>query len=374
MSHAPFGNFYAGRTVLVTGHTGFKGSWLCVWLKALGAKVVGYALPPITEPSMFELCGLEQQVTHIVGDIRDHAHLAQVVAQHRPEIIIHLAAQALVIESVRNPRETFEVNFMGSMNVLDVAVRSEFVAAVVAITSDKCYRNVGWEWGYREIDPLGGVEAYSASKAAAENGIGAYQHAAFQAGMTGSARILPIASARAGNVVGGGDWSEGRLVPDVIRAISAKRPIALRSPNATRPWQHVLEPLSGYLCLGAKLATAPEPTRYASGWNFGPIDRGVHPVLDVVQRMVQAWPAPDSPIEVGRVELSEAMLLALDCSKARSHLGWSASWDIAHTVAATTDWYRRYYENHNADMLAFSTAPISQYVADAHAQGQAWAC
>lgn len=366
-----FGGFYRGRKVFVTGHTGFKGSWLCLWLRALGAEVMGYALDPPTQPANFEACALAGHIHHVPGDVRDHAHLRRMIADFQPEVVFHLAAQALVRESIRNPRETFDVNLMGTVNLLDAALQCDAVQAVVSITSDKCYRNLGWEWGYREVDTLGGEEAYSASKACAELAIAAYQSRDFQAARQRRG-YLPIASVRAGNVIGGGDWARERLIPDVVRALSEGRPVILRSPQATRPWQHVLEPLSGYLWLGAHVGN--DPDRYVSGWNFGPVDLGVHAVLEVVEKMLACWPAPRTEVVIEpNPGAKEAMLLALDCAKARSHLKWNGTWFIDETIAATAAWYKAYYDADGADMYEFTQHQIEDYTAIARARGQAWA-
>lgn len=365
-----FADFYRGKKIFVTGHTGFKGSWLSVWLRSLGAEVMGYALEAPTEPANFETCTLSKHMHHVLGDVRDYDHLSRTIAEFEPDTIFHLAAQSLVRESVRNPRETFDVNLMGTVNVLDAALHCDAVKGVVSITSDKCYRNVGWEWGYREIDALGGDEAYSASKACAELAIGAYHGEEFQS-VRERREFLPIASVRAGNVIGGGDWARERLIPDVVRAVSEGRPVILRSPDATRPWQHVLEPLSGYLWLGANLRN--DPQLYVSGWNFGPVDRGVYPVQDVVEKMLAFWPAPQTEVVVEpNSHAKEAMLLALECSKAQSLLEWSGTWFIDETINATAAWYKAFYEDAE-DMYEFTRCQIETYTETAQVRGQAWA-
>jgi CDP-glucose 4,6-dehydratase len=368
---APFHNFYRGKTVLVTGHTGFKGSWLALWLTHLGARVVGYALDPPTHPSHFNASRLAHHVTDIRGDVRDYALLEKTLSTYQPEVVFHLAAQALVRLSFREPRHTFEVNLMGTVNMLEAAGRTESVRAVVAITSDKCYRNVGWEWGYRETDGLGGYDAYSASKACAELAIAAYQDARFQQS-AGMQHQLPVASTRAGNVIGGGDWALDRIVPDTMRALAAHADLVIRSPDATRPWQHVLEPLSGYLWLGAQLAA--DPTRYCSPWNFGPNGGQVFTVADVVTGLLQRWPHAATQLIVERDHSqAEAHLLRLDCSKANHHLHWRATWDLQHTLAAIVSWYHRFYHNQDADMFPYSIQQIEEYTQAASAQGIAWA-
>lgn len=365
-----FGDFYRGKKVFVTGNTGFKGSWLCIWLRLLGAEVKGYALEPPTEPANFEVSELMQHIEHVTGDVCDYAHLSEAISTFQPDVIFHLAAQSLVRESIRNPRETFDVNLMGTVNVLDAALHCDSVKVVVSITSDKCYRNVGWEWGYREIDPLGGEEAYSASKACAELAVGAYQSRDFQS-VRKRPSYLPIVSVRAGNVIGGGDWALERLVPDVVRAIARKDPVILRSPNATRPWQHVLEPLSGYLWLGAN--TPKDPDKFVSGWNFGPVDKGVYPVRVVVEKMLEYWPAPDIEVVIEANDgAREAMLLALDCAKAKAHLDWEGTWLMDETAAATAAWYKAYYDG-DTNMYEFTRQQIADYTETAHGRGRAWA-
>jgi len=356
----------------VTGHTGFKGSWLATWLTHLGARVVGYALPPPSEPSHFAACGVARRVRHVEGDIRDYARLARTCRAHRPEIVFHLAGQSLVRRAVAEPRLTFEVNLMGTVNLLEAARRSDSVAAVVAVTSDKCYRNVGWEWGYRETDPLGGHEAYGASKACAEIAAEAYRDPRFQRA-SAPGRSLPIASARAGNLIGGGDWAPDRVVPDAVRAIRAGTAMVVRSPDAVRPWQHVLEALSGYLWLGARLLS--DGPRYSAPWNFGPEAGPALTVLQLVQGLLARWPAPAIRVRVEREASSaEARLLRLDSSRAGAHLGWRPAWGIDQALDVTVEWYRRFYaEPGHPAMYAHSVEQIEAYVAAAAARGLPWA-
>lgn len=367
-----FGNFYSDKVIFVTGHTGFKGPWLCTWLKLLGAKkIIGYALSPPMDPSGFEVCRIEKHIEHIHGDVRDYTLLLDSLQKHQPDFIFHLAAQSLVPYSIENPLETFEVNLMGTANMLEAALKVESIQAVVSITSDKCYLNNNWVWGYRETDRLGGHDPYSSSKACTELAIATYQSRDFQ-NAKNRQQYLPIASVRAGNVIGGGDWSSKRLVPDTIRAIANKEDIILRSPNATRPWQHVLEPLSGYLWVGANILQNPE--RFVTGWNFGPVDQGVYPVEEVVKKIKAYWPAPESEIVITENEAqTEAMLLALDCSKARHHLQWTGTWKIDETLHATSDWFKHYYDDKDSDMYEFTLRQIEQYIDDAENRGQTWA-
>jgi CDP-glucose 4,6-dehydratase len=324
---------FEGRRVLVTGHTGFKGSWLGTILLELGAKVCGYALPPVGDRSHFDMLGLDQGLDHVVGDIRNAEALRDVVNAFRPEFVFHLAAQAIVRQSLDDPVTTFAVNIMGSANLLDAVGRCESVRSLVVITSDKCYENREWVWGYRETDRLGGRDPYSASKAAAELVFSAYDRSFFQ-----DRAGLGAATARAGNVIGGGDWAPDRIIPDCVRAVENGEPVRLRHPEATRPWQHVLEPLSGYLLLGASLFHYPE--HFGGSWNFGPLAQDVRTVADVAERVVRE-------LGKGGVDLSgvdrdhrEATLLQLNCDKAGQLLGWSARWDVDHTLARTAEWYR----------------------------------
>jgi CDP-glucose 4,6-dehydratase len=366
----PFNDFYRSKTVLVTGDTGFKGSWLVIWLKHLGARVVGYALDAPTTPSNFAASRLGRQITHINGDVRDHALLLKTCREHRPEIVFHLAAQPLVRLSYDQARYTFEVNVMGTVNTLEAARETGSVKAAVIITSDKCYRNVGWEWAYRETDQLGGYDPYSASKACAELAISVYQDSRFQRAAKPSSDIA-IASTRAGNVIGGGDWACDRIVPDTIRAIASNRDVVIRNPFATRPWQHVLEPLSAYLWLGA-LLTGDHSCR--SSWNIGPSETQVHTVAQVVRSILTKWPTNRSLV-VEKDDLArEAQLLRLDCSKAYQHLKWRAAWQIDRALDAIVDWYKQFYSGSgDRDMYSFAVQQIEQYTRDAQSQNIAWA-
>lgn len=368
---APFQDFYRDKTVLVTGHTGFKGSWLALWLTHLGANVIGYALEPPTDPCHFTAIQLKERLIDIRGDVRDYTLLEKVYKTYKPDLVFHLAAQSLVRLSFAEPRRTFEVNLMGTVNVLEAAARTDSVRAVVSITSDKCYRNVSWEWGYRENDQLGDHDAYSASKACAELAIAVYQDARFlQAAELRS--DLPIASTRAGNVIGGGDWARDRIVPDTIRAIMAKTDVVIRNPDATRPWQHVLEPLSGYLWLGMLLMQ--DSARYCSAWNFGPGEGRVFTVGEVVSEIIQKWPRTVTKLIVRRdTSQAEAQLLRLDCSKANRHLQWRATWGLDRTLDAIVSWYHRFYQSNGNDMFLYSVRQIDEYVQAAREKGLPWA-
>lgn len=365
-----FLNFYRGKTVLVTGHTGFKGSWASIWLHDLGARVVGYSLAPPSEPSNFEAAGLASRITHVHGDLRDAEHLDRVFQQYQPDMVFHMGAQAIVLTGFQQPRETFSTNVMGTVNVCDAVQRHPSVKALVSITSDKCYENQEWVWGYRENDRLGGHDPYGASKACAELAIAVFQDARFR--QRAGRPETPISSVRAGNVIGGGDWAADRLIPDIVRAIAAGNDVHLRSPNATRPWQHVLEAVSGYLWLGVKMAC--EGHRYQSAYNFGPAlsARGV-PVGEIARSMLEQWGPTSAKIIVG-VDHSgaESGLLRLDVSRAEAELGWHTTWSVQETVDKTAAWYRTYYTNPRPDMYDFSVQQIRGYVADARGRNLAW--
>jgi CDP-glucose 4,6-dehydratase len=322
-----------GERVLITGDTGFKGSWLALWLSQAGAQVFGAALPPEHGEAHFHALGLAGRIRHRDADIRDPAQLAAVFAEARPAYVFHLAAQPLVRRSYRDPKETFDTNVGGAVNLLECVRQSSAVKSLVFITSDKCYRNREWLWGYRENDELGGHDPYSASKAAAELVFAAYAASYFR-GRTG----LGCASARAGNVIGGGDWSENRIVPDCIRALRRGEPILLRRPQATRPWQHVLEPLSGYIQLAAALAR--DPVRYDGAWNFGPGGEMARTVLDLANGIAAQWGGGRVEVRTSPDDPHEAGLLHLNCDKAHQLLGWRTRWDFARTVAETANWYR----------------------------------
>ena len=367
----PFDDFYAGKSVMVTGDTGFKGSWLSIWLTRLGARVVGYALEPPSEPSNFAVCDLGSRLKHTQADVRDFDSLLSFMHEHQPSIVFHLAAQSLVRYSFKHPKQTFDVNVMGTTNVLQAARQTDSVTTVVAITSDKCYRNVEWEWGYRETDRLGGYDAYGASKACAELVIEAYRDSKFQ-DVTEPIRRVAVASARAGNVIGGGDWALDRIVPDAVRAIVANEPLTLRNPLATRPWQHVLEPLSGYLWLGRLLNQ--NPVLFSDAWNFGPSPGNIYSVQQLIERLYARWGNSKSDIQIASgTTVGESHLLALDCSKARHHMGWEATWTIDETADAIANWYRTFYEERPDDMYEFTVKQIERYENAAHNRGQRWA-
>lgn len=361
---AQFGGAYQGRTVLVTGHTGFKGSWLALWLRELGARVVGYALPPETDPNHIGL--LDCDLGNVAGDVRDRQHLAAVMAEHRPDVVFHLAAQPLVRRSYRDPAQTLEANVLGTVNLYEVCRSTPSVRAVVSVTSDKVYENQEWTWGYREIDRLGGHDPYSCSKACVELVTSCYRNCFFNPRDYGRSHQLLLASARAGNVIGGGDWSEDRIVPDLVKATARDEKVVLRSPRAVRPWQHVLEPLSGYLYLGQKLLEGHR--EYAEAWNFGPEEGGAVEVECLVRQFQQVWPRVRYEVRTEEGAPHEAGRLMLDCSKARVKIGWFPVWDWADAVAMTASWYRDFYESGTVP----TRATLHRYWDDASQRSCVW--
>lgn len=383
---------FDGLTVLITGHTGFKGSWLGIWLRELGARVVGYSLGPPTEPSNFVLSRLADRVIDERGDVRDLEHFCTVVHKHAPQVVFHLAAQPLVLPSYEDPVGTFGTNVMGTVHLLEAVREAPSVRAVVCVTTDKVYRNQEWPWGYREIDPLGGHDPYAASKAMAELAISAYRQSFFAANACRAdagaasgpaeraARAVPIASARAGNVIGGGDWSAHRLVPDCIRALESGSPIRLRNPTYIRPWQLLLEPLAGYLWLAACML-GQDGARYAEAWNFGPRETGIC-TEQVVQHIVHLWGkgsyealSTGSTVAQAPVETSR---LCLNWDKAGALLGWAPVYGWQQAVAETVRWYRAYLmqreENGGPiDMYATCAEQIATCTHRAREMDQPWA-
>jgi CDP-glucose 4,6-dehydratase len=321
------------KRILVTGHTGFKGSWLVEWLLKYGSDVTGIALTPEVVPSHFDQLGLERRIRHYVADVRDFHRMRTIFGECQPQVVFHLAAQALVRRSYKDPKETFDVNVGGGINVLECVKSTPSVESLVFVTSDKCYLNKELDRGYTESDELGGIDPYSASKASAELAFATFNQSYFT-----QRSGFAAASARAGNVVGGGDWSEDRIVPDCMRSLQLEKPISLRRPEATRPWQHVLEPLSGYITLAHRLLTKPESTR--GSWNFGPDEDSVHSVKDVVRECISNW-GSNIAIELHESDVHEAGLLQLNCKKARQELQWTPRWDFKRTFQETTEWYKR---------------------------------
>lgn len=349
-------DFWRGRRVLVTGHTGFKGSWLVLWLESLGAEVHGYALEPPTDPSLFALAGIGALPGHEIGDLRDADSIAAAVARCEPEIVFHLAAQSLVRESYAEPAATFATNVMGTVHLLEAVRACATTRVVVNVTTDKCYDNREWPWAYRENDALGGRDPYSGSKACAE-----LVTAAWRASFLEPAGIA-VATARAGNVIGGGDFANDRLLPDFFRAVDAGVPLGIRSPGSTRPWQHVLEPLSGYLRLAEALRE--RPADFAEAWNFGPADDDARSVRWIVDRLVAAVDGASFRVDE-QPQPHEAGLLRVDSSKARARLGWAPRWTLASALDRTLEWHRAWRKG--ADMREFSLAQIAAFAAAAGA-------
>jgi CDP-glucose 4,6-dehydratase len=349
-------SFWSGRKVFVTGHTGFKGSWLSLWLQQLGANLTGFALAPPTNPSLFEVAQVVQGMTSIIGDIRDGQALSRAMKEARPDVVIHMAAQPLVRYSYANPVETYSTNVMGTVHLLEAVRAVDTVRSVVVVTSDKCYENQEWVWGYRENEPMGGYDPYSNSKGCSELVVSAYRSSYFNP-TDYETHGVALASARAGNVIGGGDWAEDRLIPDMLRAIEAGRPVVIRSPHAIRPWQHVLEPLMGYLLLAEKLGgQGPE---FSEGWNFGANDDDAKPVEWIVNKMTAQWGDGATWQLDGHQHLHEAHYLKLDCSKAKSRLGWQPRWNIEEAIHQIITWYRSYLSDEN--MREFTLKQIRKY-------------
>jgi CDP-glucose 4,6-dehydratase len=349
-------NFWLGKRVFVTGHTGFKGSWLCLWLHYLGAEVTGYSLAPPTVPSLFEICRVDELVNSFISDIRDFRSLHEALLSSRAEIVIHMAAQPIVRVSYRQPADTFSTNVMGVVNLLEAVRFTPGIRAVVNVTSDKCYENKEWCWGYRENEPLGGYDPYSASKACAELVTSSYRNSYFHP-REYKTHGIGVASARAGNVIGGGDWAADRLVPDCVRSLAAGEKIIVRNPSSIRPWQHVLEPLNGYLLLCQKLCeNGPE---YASAWNFGPHEGDVKPVLWVVQTLCRKWGGV-SPLEIDKgFQPHEGHCLKLDSSKARTELHWSPKWNLEEAIEMVVSWTRDFKNRRH--MREASLMQIEEY-------------
>lgn len=362
-----FENIYEGKKVLVTGHTGFKGSWLCSWLLNLGAEVAGYSIGLPTKPAHFEELEIENRIQHFIGDIKDYHRLEEVCKNFKPEFIFHLAAQPLVRESYLNPKETFEVNMLGTLNVLEVIrTMKEEVKVGVIITSDKAYDNVEWVYGYREDDKLGGEDPYSGSKGAAELVVKSYMHSFFNVGYPN------IATTRAGNVIGGGDWAKDRIVPDIVRSWSDNKNVEIRNPYSTRPWQHVLEPLSGYLCLGAELYKE-KSTQRNMAFNFGPDAKVNKNVGELINEMQIRWKDSagwiNKHINDGK---PEANLLKLSCDRANILLKWYPVLDFFETIDFTTNWYINFYNKKN-NIFQFTTDQINLYTRKAKERNILWA-
>ena len=355
-------SFWAGKKVFVTGHTGFKGSWLCLWLQQLGAEVTGYALQPPTNPSLFEVAQVAQGMHSLIGDIRDGEALVRAMQATAPDIVIHMAAQPLVRYSYVAPVETYATNVMGTVHLLEAVRQTPTVRAVVNVTSDKCYENREWVWGYRENEAMGGYDPYSSSKGCAELVASAYRNSFFNP-QDYAKHGVAVASARAGNVIGGGDWAEDRLIPDIMRAIVQSTPVSIRNPHAIRPWQHVLEPLSGYLVLAQKLYQ--EGVAYAEGWNFGPNDADAKPVQWIVAQLTQHWGEGASWVLDDGDHPHEAHYLKLDCSKAKARLDWQPRWSLNEALEKIIAWHKA--EVQGEDMNAKTLAQIAEFTSGVHA-------
>lgn len=363
-----FNDVYRDKRVLLTGHTGFKGAWLGLWLSSLGAKVAGFSIDIPTQPSLFEAAYLAGVMDDHRGDVRDFATVAAVLDEVRPDFVFHLAAQPIVKASYDNPRETFQTNVLGTLNVLDSVRSAGRPCYAVMITSDKCYENVEWTWGYRENDRLGGKDPYSASKAAAEAAIYSMYHSYFH-----GREDRRVISVRAGNVIGGGDWAANRIVPDAMRSWAEGEPVVIRSPKSTRPWQHVLEPLSGYLRAGQRLAE--EARLSGESYNFGPRAEQSHTVLELLEALARGWTFDDVSKMV-RVDTTDAFheagLLKLNCDKAQHDLQWQPTMDFLETAEFTSEWYGRFYSEGAEGIREATLGQIESYVGYAKARGHAW--
>ena len=345
--------FWKGKRVFVTGHTGFKGSWLSLWLQLMGAEVKGFSLAPPTQPALFEVAKVGDNMQTEIGDIRNLQQLSQSIRAFNPDVLLHLAAQPLVRLSYKEPVDTYSTNVMGTVNVLEAARYAPQLKSVVIITTDKCYENREWEWGYRENEPMGGHDPYSNSKGCAELVVSAYRRSFFYTNDTAA-----VASVRAGNVIGGGDWADDRLIPDILRAFEQQQPVIIRNPLSTRPWQHVLEPLSGYLVLAERLYN--EGNAFAEGWNFGPKDDDCQPVQWILEKMVQFW-GEEARYEWDKSEQPhEANFLKLDCSKAATRLKWHPQWRLSDTLEKIVHWHRSWLQG--ADMQTHCLYEIKGYM------------
>lgn len=348
--------FWKNKRVFVTGHTGFKGSWLSLWLQTLGANVLGYSLPPTTKPNLFDDARVAHGMTSVLGDIRDLDQLRQVISRHEPEIVMHLAAQSLVRHSYIDPIETYTTNVIGTANVLEAIRDARSVRSVIIVTSDKCYENREWTWGYRENDVLGGHDPYSSSKACAELVTASYRKSFFQS-ESATSRHAAIASVRSGNVIGGGDWSADRLIPDIVRGIQAGREVHIRNPDSVRPWQHVLEPLEGYLRLAEALHE--HGGGYAEAWNFGPDDTDAVAVSDITKMISGIWAGQIKWKLDQSSQPHEAGYLRLDSSKARSRLNWAPKLALPEALRWTVEWYQSFLKGEDA--RGMTTAQLSRY-------------
>lgn len=352
----PNRDYWKSRRVFLTGHTGFKGSWLSLWLEALGAEVTGYALPPPTQPSLFEQAGIAGSLRSIFADIRDFERLKRAIEYCRPEVVIHMAAQTVVRRGYEDPIETYSSNVMGTVNLFEALRQLKHSCAVVNVTSDKCYHNREWVWAYREDDPMGGQDPYSNSKSCAELVTSAYRDSFFSPEEFKHHGVA-LASARAGNVIGGGDWTANQLIPDLMRAFLANQPCLIRNPCATRPWQFVLEPLRGYLILAERLLK--DAKAFAAGWNFGPADDDAKPVSWIADRLVRSWGGNARWTHDGALHPHEAHSLKLDASKAKTYLGWHPILPLGSALEWIVTWYQSFQER--ADLAKLTRAQIKEY-------------
>jgi CDP-glucose 4,6-dehydratase len=349
-------DFWNGKRVFLTGHTGFKGGWLSLWLQALGADMTGYSLPAPTDPSLFELARVSRGMTSVIGDVRDFELLKGTLAEKKPEVIIHLAAQSVVRYSYSHPLETYSTNVMGTANLLEAVRQLQLPCAIVNVTSDKCYENKNWVWGYRESDPLGGHDPYSNSKACSELVMSGFRESYFNPANTSQSRVV-VASGRAGNVIGGGDWTRDQLIPDIMRAFISGGRVRLRNPGAVRPWQFVLEPLRGYLLLAEHLSE--RGFEFAESWNFGPVDEDAQPVSWIVRQISRLWGSGGGWEDDEGMHPHEAQFLKLDISKAKSRLGWSPKMRLPQATEWVVEWYKAYQEG--KDIREITEAQISRY-------------
>ncbi|RKX63740.1 MAG: CDP-glucose 4,6-dehydratase [Thermodesulfobacteriota bacterium] len=365
-----FLGIYENKKVLVTGHTGFNGSWLSLWLRELGAEVIGYSLGLPTKPSLFEIIGLRNKIdAHIVGNIRDEQHLLSVFKKYEPEFVFHLAAQPLVRFSYKEPKVTYETNVMGTVNVLEAVRKTKSVKVCIIATSDKCYENKEWIYGYREVDAMGGYDPYSSSKGCAELVVASYRKSFFNPNDYGNTHNVALSSVRAGNMIGGGDWGENRLIVDCIKALSQNKTILIRNPEAIRPWEYVLEPTSGYLWLGALMYH--EGIKFADAWNFGPNDSDILTVKQLVSLVIKQWGDGAYTIDTSSYP-HEAQLLKLDVSKAHSLLRWKAIYNVYEAIEKTINWYKNFYSRNSTDLYSFTVRQIEEYIKKAKNKGLAW--
>jgi CDP-glucose 4,6-dehydratase len=353
-------NVYKGKKILITGHTGFKGSWLSTWLMELGADVIGYSLEPPTRPNLFDALSLDKKLIHIIGDVRDEEHIFSVFKKYQPEFVFHLAAQPLVRFSYKEPKLTYETNVMGTVNILEAVRKIESVRVCIIVSTDKCYENKEWVYGYREIDSLGGYDPYSSSKGCAELVSAAYRNSFFNPNDYGKRHNVVLSTVRAGNVIGGGDWGKDRLIPDCVRMLSQNKTIIIRNPKAIRPWQYVLEPLSGYLLLGSLMYK--NGKKHSSAWNFGPNDNDIITVEELLKLVIKNWDSGNYKIETS-YQPHEAALLKLDVSKAHTLLKWRPTYNISKTIEKTINWYKIFYSDKKVkDLFKLTVKEIENFI------------